>query len=96
MVGLTAIRSLGSSYLAGMSRRGKIEIYMDILEAAQHGERATALANKALMNYRQFQKNLKELVDKGLLKLVNETKLYETTKHGRKLLKHWKKTLRLL
>lgn len=69
---------------------------MDILEVAQHGERATALANKALMNYRQFQKNLEELVDKGLLKLVDETKIYEVTRQGRRLLKHWKKMLRIL
>ncbi len=69
---------------------------MDILEAAKDSKRVTNLANRASVNYMQLQKNLEVLVDKGFLKLDDETKLYETTKSGKRLLKHWKKMLRIL
>ncbi|NIM44444.1 MAG: hypothetical protein GTN80_01715 [Nitrososphaeria archaeon] len=79
-----------------MSRRGKIELYIDILEAAQDRDRATHIANKAKTNYKQLQKSVEKLMDRGLLRFNEKSKLYEVTEHGKSLLKVWNKILEML
>ncbi len=69
---------------------------MDILESALDGKGATNLSYRASLSYVQFQKSLEKLLDRGLLKIDDKTKLYKTTEHGRKLLKYWKKMERIL
>jgi len=74
-------------------RRSRLEIIADILEKAKYGARKTNIVYGANLNFNQFKKYGRDLVDKGLLKnsTLNGYTLYKTTESGLEVLKNFKK-----
>jgi len=80
-----------------MDRRGKIEIYMDILEVAQGRLKPTLIAYGAKISYKQFQDSVDFLIKKELLRVDGDgVKFYVTTEKGKNLLEYWNEILKIL
>lgn len=69
-----------------MKYRSRMEITADILELALNGERKTRLMYRASLSHPQLTVYLELLISGGLLKYVEERKLYQTTEKGRHFL----------
>lgn len=63
-----------------------MDIAADILELALNGEAKTRLMYRASLSYQQLKKYLELLTSSGLLKYVDDEKLYQTTERGRHFL----------
>jgi predicted transcriptional regulator len=64
-----------------MMRRTSLDVYVDILEAAQNGANKTRIVYRANLNFEIVKKYLKSLIESDLL-MVNENGKYYTTKKG--------------
>jgi len=73
-----------------MKRRSRIDVLIDILTEALNGCSKTKLMYRCNLNYRCFNRYLKELLDKDLLiKIERSSKKtihYKTTEKGKELL----------
>ena len=54
-----------------MSRRGRVDIIADILVAAGEGDTKTGIMYRSNMNFARFERYFGELVDVGLIEVVN-------------------------
>lgn len=63
-----------------------MDITADILELALNGERKTRLMYRASLSHPQLTVYLELLTSGGLLKYVEDKKLYQTTEKGRRFL----------
>ena len=72
-------------------RRSRAEVIIDILSEALSGANKTRLMYRCNMNFLRFNRYLKELMDAGLIELVDTSPdgvaVYKTTEDGRELLK---------
>jgi len=72
-------------------RRSRAEVIIDILSEALSGANKTRLMYRCNMNFLRFNRYLKELMDAGLIELVDtspdDVAVYKTTEDGRELLK---------
>jgi len=72
-------------------RRSRAEVIVDILSEALSGANKTRLMYRCNMNFLRFNRYLKELMDAGLIELVDtspdDVAVYKTTEDGRELLK---------
>jgi len=72
-------------------RRSRAEVIVNILSEALSGANKTRLMYRCNMNFLRFNRYLKELMDAGLIELVDtspdDVAVYKTTEDGRELLK---------
>ncbi|MEM3618049.1 MAG: winged helix-turn-helix domain-containing protein [Candidatus Bathyarchaeia archaeon] len=76
----------------GKRRRSRVEVVVEILNEALDGANKTRLMYRCNLNFRRFNRYLKELLDAGLLERIAPNPesglvLYRTTEKGRELLK---------
>lgn len=69
-------------------RRDKIEIFADILKAAQNGAKKTHIVYKANLNFSTLKNHIKRLIEKDLLMQI-EGGRYMTTRKGDEFLKQY-------
>ena len=77
-----------------MTRRSKMEIYIDILRVISDGNhKPTHIMYRANLSWERLKRYLKFLGSQGLLKNVERTQgsNYELTEKGRELLKYFRK-----
>ena len=75
-------------------RRGRLEIIADILLVAKKGEKKTAIAYKANLNFNRVENYLSYLEEKGLMEHTGGE--YKTTEKGREFLHDYQKMKELL
>ena len=75
-------------------RRGRLEIIADILLVAKKGEKKTAIAYKANLNFNRVENYLSYLEEKGLMEHTGGE--YKTTEKGREFLRDYQKMKELL
>lgn len=76
------------------NRRSEMEIIANILDIARKGVKKTKILYKANLSYVQLKNYVSFLLEKGLLKKVENE--YSTTKKGTLFLITWQNTLMLL
>jgi len=75
-------------------RRGRVEIFADILTAAVDGARGTHIMYKANINFAQRKRYLTEALNAGLIGVkVRSPLVYLTTEKGHEWLKNYRKLL---
>ena len=82
-----------------MPRRGKVEIYIEVLEIIMHGEaKPTRIMYRANLSWKVFQNILTSLLNQGLIKENDEStnkdrevKRYEITESGTNVLRYFRK-----
>ena len=82
-----------------MPRRGKVEIYIEVLEIIMKGEaKPTRIMYSANLSWKVFQNILNNLITQGLLteneeptKKNRDVKRYEITESGMNVLKYFRK-----
>jgi len=79
-------------------RRSTVKLMVDILRIALNGAGKTEIVYKANLNFKQAQRFLSFLLDKGLLTVVSlhGKRKYRTTQKGRTFIKRYKETLELI
>ncbi len=76
-------------------RRDRLDIIAAILSAARgEGQKKTAIAYKANLNFNRAEKYLKYLEEKGLIENINGE--YWTTEKGEEFLRDYQKIMELL
>jgi len=75
-------------------RRGRLEIIADILLVAKKGEKKTAIAYKANLNFNRVENYLSYLEEKGLIEHTGGE--YKTTGKGKEFLHDYQKMKELL
>ncbi len=75
-------------------RRDRLDIIAAILSAARGGQKKTAIANRANLNFNRAEKYLKYLEEKGLIENINGE--YWTTEKGEEFLRDYQKMMKLL
>ncbi len=71
-------------------RRTSLDVYVDILEAAQNGAKKTRLVYRANLNFEIIKKYISSLTENGFL-IVNEAEgKYYTTEKGMKFATKYK------
>ena len=78
-------------------RRSRMDIISSILEAATNGTKKTRIMYRAALNFRQMQKYVPLLVERGLLqntKLDKHT-VYKTTRKGLDFLRKYEELTKL-
>ena len=70
-------------------RRGRLEIFADVLLVAKEGAKKTAIVYKANLNFNRVENYLPYLEGKGLIEHTNEG--YKTTERGKEFLRDYKK-----
>ena len=63
-------------------RRTSLDVYVDILEAAERGAKKTRLVYRANLNFEIIKKYIASLLDSGLLIINEEDGMYYTTEKG--------------
>jgi len=82
-----------------MPRRGKVEIYIEVLEIIMKGEdKPTRIMYSANLSWKVFQNLLNNLINQGLVTeneehtgKEREVKRYEITESGMNVLKYFRK-----
>jgi len=82
-----------------MPRRGKVEIYIEVLEIIMRGEaKPTRIMYRANLSWKVFQNILTSLLNQGLIKENDEStnkdrevKRYEITESGTNVLRYFRK-----
>ena len=82
-----------------MPRRGKVEIYVEVLEIIMKGEaKPTRIMYSANLSWKVFQNVLNNLITQGLIneneepaKRDKDVKRYEITESGMNVLKYFRK-----
>lgn len=73
-------------------RRSRMDVISSILEAATNGTKKTRIMYRAALNFKQMQRYLPLLIDRGLLKNVQmdgAQTMYKTTEKGLDFLKKY-------
>ena len=82
-----------------MGRRSRIDVLIEILTEALNESSKTRIMYRCNLNYKCFNRYLKELLEKGLIVKIErssrKTELYKTSEKGRELLQVLKKAKKL-
>lgn len=74
---------------AGLSRRSRTQVIIDILAEASEGANKTRILYRANLNFFRFNRYVSELLDKGLIAEVNNPEscrvMYKITEEGKAL-----------
>jgi len=85
-----------------MGRRSRTELIIDILSEASGGANKTRIMYRANLNFLRFNRYFGELLDAGLVEVVDNPGsksgviVYRTTEKGRELLKVLEKAQRFI
>ncbi len=71
-------------------RRTSLDVYVDILEAAEKGAKKTRLVYRANLNFEIIKKYISSLLESGLLIVNEENGMYYTTEKGFKFASKYK------
>ena len=75
-----------------ISKRSKLEIYLDVLKAIKRGtHKPTKIMYKTNLSWKPLMKVLDSLTDQGLIATIKENNrtVYEITEKGRDILKYF-------
>ena len=82
-----------------MGRRSRIDVLIEILTEALNESSKTRIMYRCNLNYKCFNRYLKELLEKGLIVKIErssrKTELYKTSEKGRELLQVLKRAKKL-
>ena len=82
-----------------MGRRSRIDVLIEILTEALNESSKTRIMYRCNLNYKCFNRYLKELLEKGLIVKIErssrKTELYKASEKGRELLQVLKRAKKL-